>query len=270
MKRGRERVLQAGVVMLPLACWPNLPHAFSTPKTWLLGLLALCALSAAAMLPRTADHPARAGEWLWLAWPAALAISALTASFAGFDALVLAALPLPLAWAVHRGAVRARSLRQALLWGSALESAVVCLQYAGLDPLQWIGWQPETFAGSRMRMYGTLGNPDFAAAWLCATLPLYAGTRGLALAGVALQLAAIFATGSRVFLLALPVAAMVMWLVGRRGAHADASGRDSTRHARVRAPRMWLLGLAAVAVAGAIVWLSPARPLQETVQGRWY
>lgn len=254
MKRGLERLLQAGVLLLPLACWPDLPHPFSTPKTWLLGCLALCALAAAAMPPRQSPgNDSRAGDWIWLVWPAALGTSALTASFAGFDALLLAALPLPLAWAVQRGAIRTAMLRHALLWGSALESAVVCLQYCALDPLQWMGWHPESFPGARMRVYGTMGNPDFAAAWLCATLPLFAGTRGAARFGVALQLAAIFATGSRVCLLALPAGALAMWAAGWR------PGR-----------RIAAVVLAAGLAAVAFVWLSPARPMGETVRGRWY
>ena len=256
MSRGVERLLQAGVLLLPLACWPNLPHAFSTPKTWLLGCLALCALGAVAVSPRrpAADGAPLVGEWVWLVWPLALGLSALTASFAGLDALVLAALPLPLAWAVWRGAIRAGVLRSALLWGSAIESGVVCLQYCGLDPLQWLGWHPESFPGSRMRVYGTMGNPDFAAAWLCATLPLYAGTRGAARFGVALQVAAILATGSRVCLVALPAGAFVMWAAGWRPGRRFALGALA----------------AGMATAAVFAWLSPARSLMETVRGRWY
>ena len=254
MRRSLERLVWVGVLLLPLACWPDLPHPFSTPKTWLLAVLALSSLAAVAAGPRETAIPVRPGEWLWLTWPAALGISALTASFAGFDALLAAALPLPLAWAVHRGVIRGCIVRTALLWGSALESAIVCLQYCGLDPLQWMGWHPERFAASRMRVYGTMGNPDFVAAWLCATLPLFAGSRGRARFGVALQLAAILATGSRVGLLALPVAALVMWLVGRRPARRTAIA----------------CGVAGVAVAVALVWLSPARTVGETLRGRWY
>ena len=254
MNRGVERLLQAGVLLLPLACWPNLPHAFSTPKTWLLGCLALSALLAVAVSPRPPHQDARAGEWLWLAWPLALGGSALTASFAGFDALLLAVLPLPLAWAVWRGAIGEGTLRRALLWGSAVESTVVCLQYWGPDPLQWMGWHPESFPGSRMRVYGTMGNPDFADAWLCATLPLYAGTRGAARFGAVLQLAAMAATGSRVCLLALPAGALVMWAAGWR------PGR-----------RLTGAGLAAaLAAMAAFAWFSPARALGETIRGRWY
>ena len=102
-----------------------------------------------------------------------------------------------------------------------------------------------------MRVYGTLGNPDFVAAWLCATLPLYAGVRRrkYALMGLALQLAAIFATGSRVFVLTLPVAAVLLAL---RSAHLK---------------RWWFVGLP---VAAALLLVSPARPLSVTLQGRLY
>ena len=205
MKRGIERVLQAGILLLPLACWPDLAHPFSTPKTWLLAVLAVCSLAALAV-----SHPpaGRRHEWIWLLWPAAISVSALRAPSPGFDALLLAALPLPLAWALWRRAIDASSVLRAILIGSALESAIVCLQYTGLDPLLAIGWHPESFASSRMRMYGTLGNPDFAAAWLCATLPLYLGNRGILRVFAILQIAAVFATGSRVALLALPVGAI--------------------------------------------------------------
>jgi O-antigen ligase len=135
------------------------------------------------------------------------------------------------------------------------------LQYAGADPLRWLGWIPETFSSPRMRVYGTLGNPDFVAAWCAGTLPLIvmaaAERRG---AGVlpalarwgplALHLGAMLATGSRVFLLALPAAAVAMLV-------------------RRAALNKWWLALAAAFVVAA-VWLSPARPLGTTIEGRLY
>lgn len=233
-------LLPAGILLLPLVCWPGLAHAFSTPKIILLAALDL--LAAALWLSR---KPRPAGpEWPWLAWLAALSFSALLAGFVSLDALLLAVLPAPLCLAVRRGLLPLERVRCALVWGSAVESAVVLLQYGGLDPLRWLGWQAEIFANPRMRVYGTLGNPDFVAAWLCATLPLLRGP------AMALQLAAILATGSRVFLLALPVAALVLALRGARGAK-------------------WL-SLAGVPVAAALLWLSPSRPLTETVEGRLY
>jgi O-antigen ligase len=208
--------------LLPLLFLPGLERPFSTPKLWLLLPLAVLHL-------RAAFHP------VWLVWPGAVALSALTAPYASLEALLLAVLPLPLALG---------SRHQPILVASAVESAIVVLQYAGLDPLRLTGWQPETFPGERMRVYGTLGNPNFAAAWLCTTLPLYLGKGRIWALAAALQAGAIFATGSRVFLLALPAAALAL------------------------PRRKW--ALAALPVAAALVWLSPARPLDVTVEGRLY
>jgi putative inorganic carbon (hco3(-)) transporter len=250
MKHSMERVLQAATLLLPLACWPDLARPFSTPKIWLLACLAACSLAAVALSPRAAGKH----EWVWLIWPAALATSALTAPFAGFDALLLAALPVPLAWALWRGDIDAIPVRRALLFGSAIESFIVCLQFAGLDILQAIGWHPESFTSARMRIYGTLGNPDFVAAWLCATLPLYLGTRGTLRVCAILQLAAIFATGSRAAILALPLGALAIWLVSGRPMHRG------TAYA----------ALATLTLSAAIANFAPARSLRETVEGRIY
>ncbi len=222
--RFRERALEAGVFLLPLVCWPDLEQPFSTPKLWLLG-----GLAALAFQPRF--------DRRWLIWPAAVALSGLLAPYVSLQALVLAVLPLPLAWA------RRERLARALLWAAIAESVIVLLQYAGLDPLRLLGWRPETFAGSRMRVYGTLGNPNFAAAWLCGTLPLFARLPVLA----PLPLAAIFATGSRSFLLAAPAIAAI-WAVRR-----------------ARWSRWWL---AAAPVLAALLWFSPARSLPATIAGR--
>lgn len=233
-------LLPAGILLLPLVCWPGLAHPFSTPKIILLACLDL--LVAAHWL---GCKPRPAGlEWPWLAWLAAPALSALLAPFVSLNALLLAVLAAPLCIAIERGLLAPERARWALTWGSGVESAIVLLQYAGLDPLRWLGWQAEIFANPRMRVYGTLGNPDFVAAWLCGTLPLARG------AVMGLQLAAILATGSRVFLLALPAAAVVLALRRARGAK-------------------WLV-MAALPAAAALLWLSPARPLGETVQGRMY
>ena len=246
-------VLLAGVFLLPLVCWPGLEHPFSTPKIWLLACLDL-GLACSWLLGRENAPPApHTGDWPLLAWLAAVGLSALLASYAALPALLLAVLPVPLWWAVRQGLLPADRVRLAVLGGSAAESAIVLLQYAHLDPLRALGWQPETFLNPRMRVYGTLGNPDFVAAWLSATLPLYAAPAKrhpvLAWAAVGLQLAAILATGSRVFLLTLPVALAVL----------------ACR--RMRLERWWLAGLP---VAAALLWFSPARPLGVTVEGRLY
>lgn len=188
-------------------------------------------------------------------------MSAIFGRYVSLEALLLALLPLPLAWAACQGLFPLQRVTAALLYGSAAESALGVLQYLGLDPFRLV-WQPDLAGSSRLRVYGSLGNPDFVAAWLCATLPLYAAyipaaRRGQVLraAAFALQLAAIVATGSRVFLLVLPIAAIALLWRGFPG-----------RRARVKLCAAALLALA----AAALLWLSPARPLTLTVQGRLY
>ena len=247
-----ERLIEGGVVLLALLCWPDLENPFSTPKTWLLAGLGLTA--AALALTRKPATPWQDRSWPWPTWLAALAASAATAGHPSFDALLLVLAPLPLYWALRRMQIPVDRLVRAILFASLLESVIALLQYAHLDPLRLLGWHPEAFPNRRMLVYGTLGNPDFVAAWLCATLPLYAGVVkrkravfwGIA---VALHLGAILATGSRIFILTLPVAALVLAL---------------RRHPWAK----WCyFGLP---VAAALLLFSHTRPLGVTVQGRLY
>lgn len=234
--------MYAGLVLLPLACWPGLEHPFSTPKTWLLAGLSI------AVLPGLLNRPSGAG-WPLLLWAAAASLSAAIAPFVSLQALLVAVLPLPLCWAAREGRLDADGVKRAILLGSSLLAAVAVLQAVNLDPLKWLGWQPEAFSSARMRVYGTMGNPNFVAAWLCASLPLAAGAKNKAgLASLALLLGGILATGSRVFLLALPAGAAVFAV------------------RRVPAAKWWCI--AGVPVAAALLWLSPARPLGATVKGR--
>lgn len=237
------RLIEIALVLLPLVCWPNLQQPFSTPKLWLLAAADLVI----AMHWLRHRNTLRPPGWPLLAWLAALAVSAVAAPYASYEALLLVILPIPLFWSP----LPAERIGRALLCGSVIQSAIALLQYMRLDPLRLLGWRPEIFPNPRMRVYGTLGNPDFVAAFLCATLPLYAGVKNRTrlAAGLALQLAAILATGSRISLLALPVAATVLvW----RG---------------VKPRRWWLAGVPAAAL---LLWLAPARPLGDTLQGRWY
>lgn len=249
----RERLLLAGVFVLPLVCWPGLDRPFSTPKLWLLAGLAVVQ-TAAQLRSRAATAWFDQLAWPWVLWLAALGLSAVVAPSVSFYALLVAVLPLPLFFAVHGGHVDVERLLRTLAWASALESAIVLLQWLGADPLRALAWMPDVSGSARMRVYGTLGNPDFVAAWLCGTLPLVVippgGWRRLrALALLLLQLLAILATGSRVLLLALVATLAVLALARPRS-------------------RVWWV--AALPVAALVVWLSPARPLGVTVQGRYY
>jgi len=231
--------IAAGVAALPLACWPAASRPFSTPKLWAIAALDLAIGALYLAAPRKA---LALPSWTWLAWIAAVSLSAVTAPLLSPAAFLLVVLPLPLV-------VAGVDAPRALCAGSVVESVIVVLQRSGHDPFGWIGWMPEAFGSPRMRMYGTLGNPDFVAAWLSSTLPLCAlAPRRAVRAGIAvLQVAAILCTGSRVLLVALPAALVAFAL------------------ARKRFERWWLL---AVPLLCAVVWLSPGRSLAATVTGR--
>jgi putative inorganic carbon (hco3(-)) transporter len=257
---GLERLVCVAIALLPLGCWPGLEHPFATPKLGLLALIDL-ALAARYLLQPKPAHASRATDWAWLAWLGALALSALAAPYVSMEALLLMALPAPLAFAIERGTISRERVAGAIAAGSSALAAIAVLQYAGADPLRWLGWIPETFSNPRMRVYGTLGNPDFVAAWCVGTLLLIvmaaaerrgAGVRHAVVkwGPLVLHLGAMLATGSRVFLLALPVAVVAML-------------------ARRATLNKWCLALAAAFVVAA-VWLSPARPLGTTIDGRLY
>jgi putative inorganic carbon (HCO3(-)) transporter len=251
-----EILARAGIALLPLACWPNLERAFFTPKLALL--LAVDTLLALLFWVKRSQIVA-AGTWQVLLWVVAVSVSVLLCSYAGMESLTLALAVAPLFWAVASGLLAAQPLAGAIAAGAAAESAVALLQYLGADPLQLLGWHVETFHSPRMRVYGTLGNPDFVAAWCCAALPIsYFATverarskRGRAIGWgiVALQLAAILATGSRAALVAL--AAQAIALIVYRG-----SG--------------WKKWLAMLPVAALALVLPGSRALDETLRGRLY
>ncbi len=245
--------LYAAGIGLPLLWWGGLENPFVLPK-----LLLLAGLDLAAGVHFLRARKLRSSGsnlcWPWLLWLGAVALSATVGRHVSMEALLLMLLPLPLAWALFSGVLPGHPLQRGLLWGSAAESVVALSQYFGLDPLALL-WRPDLSGSSRMRVYGTLGNPDFVAAWLCATLPLYASVpatkwkRLIWGALLALQAGAIFATGSRVFLVALPAIVIALALRGHRWT------------------KLCLAGLPLVA---ALLWLSPARPLDVTVKGRLY
>lgn len=245
--------LTAAGVSLPLLWWGGFENPFVTPKLLFVAGLDL-AVGVRLLQTRKLRSPQGSTGWLWLLWPALVALSAITGRYVSMEVLLLTLLPLPLAWALFNGVVPAYPLLRGLLWGSATESVIALSQYFGLDPMG-LFWRPDLSGSSRMHVYGTLGNPDFVAAWLCATLPLYVHVpatkwkRVIWVLLLTLQTGGILATGSRVFLLALPVIMVTLGIRNRKRA------------------RLCLVGLA---LAVALLWLSPARPLDTTIRGRVY
>jgi len=255
-----EVLLLGAVFLLPLIVWPGLVQPFSTPKRWLLAgaAILLWPLAWRGQGAAAAPLPLRLVTGAWLAsW----ALSALLAPHVFLDALVLGVAGPLWALALVRAAPAPRAVAAAHTAAATLVAAIALLQRTGADPFTWAGWAPLVQGGSeRLRVYATLGNPNFVAALLAASVPLalaLASTtarplpRAAALGASVAQAAAVAATGSRAGALALGAGLAVWAAVGpwrRRGL---------------------LLVLAALVVA-VLVALSPARPLADTLRGRLY
>jgi O-antigen ligase len=259
--RAARHVGTAALLLLPLVVVPGLARPFSTPKLWVIagGALALGLLTM-ARVGRTV--PSRIG-WLVGAWVASFIVSGTLGELpAFFDTLLGMAAPV-FALTLLRAGIPETRVMAAMLTGATGVAVVALLQWMGGDPFALIGWSaPVDGASVRMRVYGTLGNPNFVGALMALSVPLGAavvtasrGRTGVSYAAALVSLVclmgALVATGSRGAVLGLSAGAMT-W----------ASLRWSGRA---------LVGLGVVLVIGtlAVAW-SPARPLQTTLEGRVY
>jgi O-antigen ligase len=138
---------------------------------------------------------------------------------------------------------------------------VALLQWAGVDPFLLLNLTGSLQGNARIRIFSTLGNPNFVAAWLAIVLPLTVfispvagdasrGWRIFQIAAGLLQVAAIIAAGSRAPVLG--VVAAGTWLLFSRGV------------LKLR----WVFSV--LAFCGLLLWLSPARSLETTILGRAY
>ncbi len=238
----------ATLVAVILVVWPWSASPFSGPK-WLV--TAVGAVACVVLLVRGARRPGPVA----LAAVATLATSLLSSLLARgatpgwmlagqLLAAALALLEAPLPW-------------RAVGAAGGLAAAVVLLQALGLDPFARFGAQAE---GSRLVLYGTLGNPDFVASVLGVTAPLtlVAGLRGRpgrrwpGLLSVAIQILALALLRSFATVLALGAAVAVAVLF-------PGAGRE----------RRWLavaLGAAMLVAALPLAGRSPSTVLR----GRWY
>jgi O-antigen ligase len=272
LARGSRTLAMMVVFAAPLVAWPGMELPFSTPKLWVLcvGTATLLILAAArrAVGPAWRDTPVwlRAAGFVWMA---SFAWSGALAPYVARDALLLGLAGPLLAFALVAGGSLSASLVRATLAAATVLALIVVAQWAGHDPFAAAGWAPAIQGASdRLRTYGTLGNPNFVAAWLSMAAPF-----GLALAwrarvtrrhADAMAAGAVFAvcvvalamTGSRGGALGLVVGlgTFVLLVPG-------SGGRAARRTAGVAG---------VVVVAASLVWLSTARPLAETLAGRVY
>lgn len=174
---------------LLFAVVPWLPQPFSTPK---LAVLAAGAAALGLLALRRGQALPRAPALLTCAWLTLLSLSALHAAAPSPRAVLLDGAAALLLLALLSLPVNIElSGRSMAMLGGAL-ALIVLAQALG--------------AGNRMRLYGTLGNPDFCAAWLGASACLTAAQRRFKLLG--LQAAALAALGSFATILALAAGAL--------------------------------------------------------------
>jgi putative inorganic carbon (HCO3(-)) transporter len=247
---------------LPLVVWPGLTRPFSTPKLWILLTVGPVILllqrrrSDVARSDRTTPL-ARALPFIWLcSW----VLPSLFGEVVDFDRLLTA-----IAGGLWGAALLShprdpRALAVAAARGGTAVAAIAIAQWAGYDPFAWFGWSPQISGASvRMRVYATLGNPNFVAACLAVTLPVTAAVAfsmrrpsvrlsASAIVAIMIQSVALVATGSRAGALAVIAAGAVWTMCG----------------GRARA----LVVLAAVAVAAVVIGVSQGRTLIDTISGR--
>lgn len=265
-------VLVVGAV-LPFAVWPGLAHAFSTPKLWTLvvgvsAVLALTGLTRSTTLVRRVPPVVL---WALFAHAASFAIAGLLAPVPPALGDLLLGLAAP-AWAlaVVLASPSLEALAMMFVLTSLGESVVVLLQWAGRDPYQAMGWWPHiSGASDRLATYGTLGNPNFVAAWLSMHVPVALAVslavppggsawksrvgdvrRALSATAAVAAILSVLATGSRAGVMATAAGVLCFAMLIRR----------RIAIAVVAASVMCVVGLAA----------SPARPLDRTLAGRLY
>ncbi len=258
----QERIAVAVAFVLPLAFWPPAALPFSTAKEWLLGawLLVGFVFALATGVHRLRRIPA-AAAWAAGIWIAVLSISAGLGAEVSLHELLIAVLPCAGFLLLHWVDPKPERLIAALAASGTVMALIAVLQFVRLDPFRLIGLTGSLQGSSRIRVFSTMGNPNFVAAMLTAVLPLTVlpatpfgsgMTPGkwrlwFAAAG-AVQACGIFATGSRAPMLGFLAAGL--WLLMRKN-------------------RPWVrFLLPGLIVCAALILFSPARSLGKTIAGR--
>ncbi len=202
--------------LLPLLFRPAPEKPFSGPKLVWVAAGALVSLALLAFrLRRSAVWLEDPLFWPLLSFAASLGLTLTFSPVCSREEVLLRISPVPCFLALSLFPADSGRAIRVLCRSTLVLSAIALLQLLHLDPIRLAGFQPESFPSPRMRIFATLGNPNFVAAWLGTCLPLFwnpawqesaqAGRLRRLLPWAWLLPAAAFpATGSRTFFLALP------------------------------------------------------------------
>ena len=152
---------------------------FSAPKNAILVLTASL-LAALALVSFSGWKAGREARPFWMAVAAYVALNAFSAVISQNPSLCIGSLVLLVcgvllfagSLAALEGTTRAANLHNlqiAITVAAALVSLATVLQFFGMNP--FYGHRIQEDSAYRMRMYATLGNPDFVATFLAAALP---------------------------------------------------------------------------------------------------
>ncbi|MDY7227682.1 O-antigen ligase family protein [Hyalangium rubrum] len=259
-------LVPAMVVTVTLAVAPGGETPFSGVKTAVFGVASVALLLRAALLG-SSSHAPLAPRVLAGLWIGTLALSQFLGPAASPGGMWLeAAAGVVILSLLQAPPEPGPALRAIAGAGTAL-ALVAGLQFLGVDPFRWMGWA-STHPGERMRIYGTLGNPNFVAAYLGASLCITLGEAASAArashrrawaAAAVLQLGALAATRSWGSVLAVGAAALSL-----------AWTRTPTPRSEISRGRGWgALVLAGFAAALLLLAVS-GRSLSTVLAGRLY
>ena len=254
----RALVGPACLALLPLLVWPGLSRPFSTPK--LIGLTSVAALLTGLALIRPRPTPAPpVVRWLALAWVASFLLATGMSDLPAFSPLLLGLIAPACALAVGGSGAAPRDLVRGQVVGATACAVLALAQWLGADPFVALGWHPPVDGASvRMRVYGTLGNPNFVGVLMAMSVPLTLGLHRETADGRA----------RRCLELAVAAQALALAATGSRGAVLGLCAATAT-YAVLRWSRRTRLVTVGLAVFGLVVVLaSPARPLDTTAAGR--
>jgi hypothetical protein len=246
------------IVAVTLAVAPGGETPFSRVKTGILAAAAIALLLRAALFasatPASLAPRILAGLWLGtlalsgLLGPAAQPGGMWQDAAAGLVLLSLLQAP-PEPAPAHR----------AIAGAGTVLALVAVLQALGWDPFGWMGWS-NTHPGERMRVYGTLGNPDFVAAYLGASLCITVGegvsaagrrARWAWIAAAVLQLGALAVSRSWGSVLALGAVALSLLWIWRAANRAEP---EASKRRRWRVALGAVLGIMRTLITSSGSW----------------